>query len=119
MAKPGRKGLLRIVHATGYSMKGFSAAWKNEAAFRQELLLAIVGVPLAYWLSDNRIDFLWLTFPLFLVLLAELGNSAIEATVDRIGSDFHELSARAKDIGSAMVFVSLALLLFTWVVILY
>ncbi len=118
MSKPGKKGFERIIDASGYSIKGFKAAWIHEAAFRQEIALAIVGFPLAFYLSDNRYDFLWLVIPLFIVLLAELANSAIEATVDRIGSEHHELSGRAKDIGSAMVFVSLALLVFVWVVVL-
>lgn len=118
MAKPGKTGISRIIDATGYSMKGLKAAWIHEAAFRQELMLAIVGVPLAFWLTSNTYDFLWLILPLFLILVAELTNSAIEAAVDRIGSEHHELSGRAKDIGSALVFVCLVLLAIIWVVIL-
>jgi diacylglycerol kinase (ATP) len=118
MAKPGKKGIGRIIDATGYSMKGLKAAWVNEAAFRQELMLFIVGVPVAYWLAETRTDFLWLILPLFLILIAELVNSALEAVVDRIGHEHHELSGRAKDIGSALVFVCLVLLAVIWAVIL-
>ena len=118
MAKPGKTGIPRIIDATGYSMKGFAAAWRNEAAFRQELMLAAVGVPLAYILAESKYDFLWLVMPLFLVILAELSNSAIEAAIDRIGPEHHELSGRAKDIGSAMVFTCLFLLVVVWTVIL-
>ena len=118
MAKPGKKGITRIIDATGYSMKGLKAAWINEAAFRQELALFIVGVPVAYWLAKTKTDFLWLVLPLFLILIAELANSALEAVVDRISDEHHELSGRAKDIGSALVFVCLVLLALVWAVIL-
>ncbi len=118
MAKPGKTGISRIIDATGYSMKGLKAAWIHEAAFRQELFLFIVGVPVAYWLAENKTDFLWLILPLFLIILSELVNSALEAVVDRIGHEHHELSGRAKDIGSALVFVCLVLLAVIWGVIL-
>jgi len=118
MSKPGKTGIARIIDATGYSLKGLKAAWINEAAFRQEMVLFILGVPLAYWLAQTKTDFLWLILPLFLILIAELANSALEAVVDRIGSEQHELSGRAKDIGSALVFVCLVLLIVIWSVIL-
>lgn len=118
MAKPSKIGIARMIDATGYSFKGLKAAWKYEAAFRQELVMAVVGIPVAYWLAATRVDFLWLILPLFLVVLAELTNSAIEAVVDRISDEHHELSGRAKDIGSALVFVSLVFLVVVWVVIL-
>lgn len=118
MTKPGKTGFVRILDATEYSLKGLLAAWRNEAAFRQEVSLAVVGIASAFWLAETRHDFLWLILPLFLVLIAELANSAIEAVVDRIGSEFHELSGRAKDIGSAMVFISLMLTVVIWAVIL-
>lgn len=118
MAKPGKTGLSRLIDATGYSMKGFAAAWQNEAAFRQEVLLAAVGIPLAYFLAATKYDFVWLIMPFFLVIFAELCNSAIEAAIDRIGHEHHELSGRAKDIGSAMVFTCLSLLIAVWVIIL-
>jgi len=119
MAKPGKSGLSRIINATGYSWQGFKAAWKYEAAFRQELILALIGVPLAFWLADNQSELLWLILPLFILVMAELVNSAIEAVVDRISDEHHELSGRAKDIGSAIVFVSLILLAVIWFVVLY
>ncbi|MEP1740875.1 MAG: diacylglycerol kinase [Kangiellaceae bacterium] len=119
MAKPGRKGLLRIVYATQYSWQGLKAAWKNEAAFRQELLLALIGIPIAVWLAENTYELLWLILPLFLLVMAELVNSAIEAVVDRISDEHHELAGRAKDIGSAIVFVALILLLVIWSLILF
>lgn len=119
MAKPGRKGLLRVVYATKYSWQGLNAAWKNEAAFRQELMLALFGIPLAIWLADNKFELLWLILPLFLLVMAELVNSAIEAVVDRISDEKHELAGRAKDIGSAIVFVALLLLVIIWSLILF
>ena len=118
MAKPGKTGIRRIIDAAGYSMKGLKAAWLNEAAFRQEVMLAVVGIPLAYYLAETKYDFLWLIMPLFLIILAELTNSAIEAAIDRIGDEHHELSGRAKDIGSALVFVCMLLLAVVWTVIL-
>ncbi len=118
MAKPGKTGLSRIVDAAGYSAKGLKAAWLHEAAFRQELMLVIAGVPLAWWLANNKFEFLWLILPLFLVLTAELANSAIEAVVDRISDEHHELSGRAKDIGSALVFVCMMFTLIVWAVVL-
>ncbi|PCI72683.1 MAG: diacylglycerol kinase [Gammaproteobacteria bacterium] len=118
MAKPSKQGIERIIDATKYSMKGFKAVWRFEAAFRQELTLAVIGVVTAFFVARSIADFLWLILPLFIVLIAELANSAIEATVDRISSEHHELSGRAKDIGSAMVFVSLVLTVLIWTVIL-
>jgi diacylglycerol kinase (ATP) len=118
MPKPGKKGLVRIIDATGYSFKGFKAVWQHEAAFRQELVLFIVGIPLAYWLADNTNELLWLILPLFLIIMAELVNSAIEAVVDRISDEHHELSGRAKDIGSGLVFVNFIFLLVVWLIIL-
>lgn len=119
MAKPGKTGIARIIDATRYSIQGLTAAWKNEAAFRQELMLALVGIPLAYWLAESKFEFLWLILPLFLIIVAELTNSAIEAAVDRIGDEHHELAGRAKDIGSALVFICLLLLAVVWSVVLF
>jgi diacylglycerol kinase (ATP) len=118
MAKPGRKGLLRIVYATKYSWQGLKAAWQHEAAFRQELIFALLGIPLALWLAENKVELLWLILPLFILVMAELVNSAIEAVVDRISDEQHELAGRAKDIGSAIVFVSLILLVLIWSLVL-
>lgn len=119
MAKPGKTGIARILKATQYSWQGLTAAWKHEAAFRQELLLVLIGIPLAFWLAENRSELLWLILPLFILIIAELINSALEAAIDRIGDEHHALSGRAKDIGSAIVFVSLLLLMVIWSIILF
>lgn len=116
--KPGNKGVKRIVKATGYSMLGFKAAYKHEEAFRQELYLVILMTPLAFYLGDSAIERSLMIGSLMLVLIAELLNSAIEALVDRVGIELHILSGRAKDIGSAAVFVSLTNVVVIWGLIL-
>ncbi len=115
--KAGKTGLARLVDATGYSISGLKAAFINEAAFRQELLLITILGMASFWLSENPLEWLILIIPLFLLLIVELLNSAIESTVDRIGSETHELAGRAKDLGSAAVMLSLALIAFVWAVI--
>lgn len=115
----GNRGLKRILLAAGYSVKGLRAAFVHEAAFRQELLLSAVLVPLAFRLDVHLCERLLMISSLFLILIVELLNSAIEAVVDRIGSEWHELSGRAKDIGSAAVFLSLVLTSYVWVSILW
>jgi diacylglycerol kinase (ATP) len=117
--KPGATGLTRIINAGGYSIKGLRAAWINEAAFRQELLLCIILTPLAIWLGGNGQEQALLIGSLFLVLIVELVNSAIEAVVDRFGSEMHELSGRAKDIGSAAVMIALLNVMAIWGLVLY
>ena len=107
--KPGKTGLKRIVNATGYSLKGLKAAWQHEAAFRQESLLFLILSLIAIFLPIANQERIQLISSLFLVMIVELLNSAIEAVVDRVGSEWHELSGRAKDIASAAVFL-LALL---------
>lgn len=119
MSKPGKTGIARVVDAFGYSMKGFAAVWKYEAAFRQEVGLAIILIPAAFWLAQTHIELILLIASVFWVLMAELANSSVEAVVDRTGSERHELSGRAKDIGSALVFVSLVLLAIVWGIIAY
>jgi diacylglycerol kinase (ATP) len=114
MGKTGITGLRRILHASRYSAQGFLHAWRHEAAFRQELLLTAVMLPLAPWIGRNAFEVLLLCATLLLVLIVELLNSAIEATVDRVGQEHHELSGRAKDLGSAAVFLSLFLVGVTW-----
>ncbi|CAM3248982.1 diacylglycerol kinase [Shewanella violacea] len=99
-------------------MKGLKAAWIHEAAFRQELMLAIIMLPIALIVDVTTIEKLLLIFTLFIVLIVELLNSAIEAVVDRIGDEIHTLSGQAKDIASAAVFMSLALCGITWTVVL-
>jgi diacylglycerol kinase (ATP) len=114
MAKTGYTGLERIIKASGYSLQGFRAAWKHESAFRQETLLALVMMPLALWLGQSAVQTSLLVGTLFLVVIVELLNSGIEAVVDRIGDEPHRLSGRAKDMGSAAVFLSLLLLVVVW-----
>lgn len=117
--KPANKAdFARIIRAAGYSIKGLKAAYIHEAAFRQEIWCSIILIPLAFWLGNGVIEKLLLVGSVFLVLIAELLNSAVESVVDRIGSDYHELSGRAKDIGSAAVFMAMVLLVITWLLIL-
>ena len=119
MSKPGKTGVARIIDAFGYSMKGFAATWRYEAAFRQEVGLAVVLIPTAFWLAQTHIELILLISSVFWVLMAELANSSVEAVVDRTGSERHELSGRAKDIGSALVFISLMLLAIVWGIVAY
>jgi diacylglycerol kinase (ATP) len=114
-----KSGLRRIFSAFFYSIDGFKAAWKNEHAFRQELLLVIVGIAIALALPVSAFEKLMLIVVLLLVLVVELINSAIEAVVDRISLDRHELSKNAKDFGSAAVLLTLLIALATWVVVLF
>jgi diacylglycerol kinase (ATP) len=108
----------RVWRAAGYSAAGFRAALKNEAAFRQELALFVVLAPLGWWLGRDGVEQSLLVGSLMLVLLVELLNSAIEAVVNRVGRDPHELSRQAKDIASAAVFVSLILVVVVWALVL-
>jgi len=115
MAKPGYQGVTRIIKAAGYSAKGFRAAWKYESAFRQEVVLTATLIPLAFLLGRNPVEVGLLIASLLLVVIVELLNSGIEAVVDRVGDEPHQLSGRAKDLGSAAVFVALILKLVLWV----
>ena len=119
MHKPGATGLRRIINAAGYSMRGFKAAFKHESAFRQELALVVVLTPLAVYFGQTNIERSILIGSLLLVLIVELLNSAVEAIVDRVGSEHHTLSGQAKDLGSAAVFVSLANVALVWGLILF
>jgi diacylglycerol kinase (ATP) len=110
----GRTGLDRIRHAAGYSLDGLTSAYRGESAFRQETWLAVVLVPLAFWLGQTWIETALLAGSVVLVLIVELLNSAVEATVDRISFELHELAKRAKDFGSAAVFLSLAVTGAVW-----
>jgi diacylglycerol kinase (ATP) len=114
MTKPGKTGLARLFAATGYSMQGLRAAWKHEEAFRIEATLALLCIPLAFWVGQDLTQKLLLVICCGLVIITELINSAIEAAVDRFGSEQHPLSGQAKDIGSAAVFCSLVLFLVVW-----
>ncbi|MCW8964148.1 MAG: diacylglycerol kinase [Gammaproteobacteria bacterium] len=118
MADQGPQGIERIIKAFGYSLKGFKAAYRYEAAFRQELALSIIMVPLGFWLGQTPIEQVLLVGVVLMVLVVELLNTAVEAVVDRIGSEHHELAGRAKDIGSAAVFLSLTTVVIVWGVIL-
>jgi diacylglycerol kinase (ATP) len=112
--KPGKTGLARLFDATGYSIKGIGAAWRNEAAFRQEVALCVVLFPLSFFVARSIEQWLLLTTPLFLMLIVELLNTAIENVVDRIGHERHDLSGQAKDMGSAAVLICLLLLAMSW-----
>jgi len=114
MAKPGNTGMRRILLATKYSAQGLRSAWKHEAAFRQEIVLLVILVPIAFWLGETVLLQALLIGVCLLVLIVELFNSAIEAAIDRHGEEQHELSGRAKDIGSAAVMISLIIVLLTW-----
>ena len=116
--KPGNTGLKRIIKATGYSIQGLKAAFKHEAAIRQELVLLCAAVIALVWLDVSTIETVFMLGVVVLVLIVELVNSAIEAVVDRVGVERHELSGRAKDIGSAAVLVALLFAGFTWAFIL-
>lgn len=119
MGKTGATGIRRILNAAQYSAQGFVLAWKHEAAFRQEVALFIVLLPIAIWLGQSPGERALLIGVCLLVLIVEFLNSAVEAVVDRIGDGHHELSGRAKDFGSAAVFVSLVLVLLVWSAVAY
>lgn len=110
----GKTGLVRLWNAFGYSRAGFRAAFKHEDAFRQEVLLAAILIPLAFWLPVTAIAKALMIGSVLLVMIVELLNSAVEATVDRISLENHDLAKRAKDIGSAAVLVSLINVIVVW-----
>ncbi len=107
-------GITRLVKASTYSVAGLKAAWHNEAAFRQEVLLALILAPLGCWLGETALERIALLGVLFIVLITELLNSAIEALSDRISREHHELAGRAKDLASAAVLLSLVMVVVTW-----
>ena len=117
-AQKRRKGLNRVWHAAGYSLAGLRAGW-GETAFRQEAIAAILLVPAAFWLGRSWVETVLLAGTVVLVLIVELLNTGIETAIDRIGSDWHELSKRAKDMGSAAVLLSLLLCAGTWTTALF
>ena len=114
----GKTGLTRLLNAIGYSIKGFQSAFRHEDAFRQEVLLAAVLIPVALWLPNTNPDRALMIASVLLVLIVELLNSAIEAAVDRISLENHRLAKRAKDIGSAAVFLSLVNAAVVWALVL-
>ena len=108
----------RLIRALMHSFAGLRDALVGEAAFRQEAVLALVLIPVAVWLGDDNVERALMIGTLFVVLIVELLNSAVEATVDRIGTEYSELSRKAKDLGSAAVFVSMALAVVVWALML-
>lgn len=115
----GRTGLDRVVRATGYSMAGLTAAYRGESAFRQEFWLAAVLLPLAFWVGRGWVEVALLIGSLMLVLIVELLNSGIEAAIDRVSFEIHDLSKRAKDLASAAVLLSLVLCAGIWLAALW
>lgn len=114
----GKTGVRRLWNAFGYSLAGFRAAYKHEDAFRQEVALAAILIPLAFWLPVGNSGKALMIASVLLVIIIELLNSAIEATVDRISLDDHDLAKRAKDIGSSAVLVSLINVMVVWALVL-
>ncbi|MBF9001925.1 diacylglycerol kinase [Vibrio sp. NFV-1] len=113
------QGLKRLIKASRYSVQGLKAAFKNEAAFREEVLLACILIPIACWLDVTHVERILMISSLLMVMVVELLNSAVEAVVDRIGSEYHELAGRAKDMGSAAVLIMMVITAFVWVGILF
>jgi diacylglycerol kinase (ATP) len=111
-------GLTRIIRAFGYSFQGIRACYRHEAAFRQEVWAAMAVVPLGLWLGQGGVEKALLAGSWLIVLIIELINSAIESVVDRLGQEYHELSGRAKDAGSASVLLSISVALLVWASIL-
>lgn len=114
----GKSGLKRILNATGYSISGFKAAYKNEAAFRQIVLINIILIPVSFFLDASRSEHVLLIIVCLFAMIVELFNSAIEAVVDRVSLEKHQLSKNAKDMGSAAQFVALSIIAITWLIIL-
>ena len=112
------RSITRLINATRWSLQGFRSTFKTEQAFRQEVLLLIILAPLGLWLGETGIERALLIGTVLLVLIVELINSAIESVVDRISIEQHELSGKAKDQGSAAVFVALVIAVMTWVLVL-
>lgn len=111
---PKRKGVSRLIAAARYSIDGLRAAFASEEAFRLEVLVSIVCIPLALWLGESGVERVLLIGSLLLLMIIELLNTALEAVVDRIGFEYHELSKQAKDIGSAAVFIGMVLVAVVW-----
>jgi len=112
--KLDKSGLTRVLEATGHSIRGIKTCWQHEAAFRLDVILSLILIALSFFLAESTTQWLALIAPLFLLLIVELLNSAIEATVDRIGHEQHEMSGRAKDSASAAVMFCWFLIVATW-----
>ena len=119
MGNSSNTGFTRIIKATGYSWKGVRAAYRHEAAFRQETWLCVVMIPLGLYLGDNGIEKALLVSSVILLPLVEILNSALEAVVDRFGEERHELSGRAKDMASAAVAMAAILVATVWTLVLF
>ncbi len=117
--KPGLSGIPRLIAATNNSLRGIRDAWRHEAAFRQEIVLSALLLLLSFWLAQSLLEWLLLILPLFLLLIVEILNSAIENIVDRIGEEHHILSGRAKDMASAAVLFCLILIVVVWISMLW
>ena len=115
----GKKGLTRLWNALGYSRDGIAAAWRHEAAFREEILLAVIAIPLAFYLGKTGVDRALLVSCIILILIVEILNSAVEAVVDKASPEKHDLAKRAKDMGSAAVLFSLINAAVIWACVLW
>jgi len=115
----GKKGLTRLINALGYSRDGLRAAWQNEAAFREEILLATIAIPLALLLAKTGVDRALMMGSIILILIVEILNSAVEAVVDKASPEKNDLAKRAKDMGSAAVLLSLLNAVVVWACILW
>jgi diacylglycerol kinase (ATP) len=113
----GKTGMIRILHAFFNSIAGLEDAWRHESAFRQEILLAVVLIPAACWIPVSAVERALLIGAVLMVIIVELLNTSVEAAIDRISFDQHSLSKRAKDIGSAAVFMALVLLAVVWALV--
>lgn len=113
--KRDNNGLKGLIAATGYSMKGIRACWQNEAAFRADAVISAILFVISFFLAESIEQWILLVSPLVLIIIVELLNSAVENVVDRIGQEFHDLSGRAKDMGSASVFFCWVVIGLTWI----
>ncbi len=111
-------GIRRIISAFRFSIQGLKSCYQSETAFKQEVWATILLVPLSFWVTTVSIERVLLILPIFIVLIIELINTAVESLVDRVGNEYHELSGKAKDLGSAAVWLSLLLVILTWSIIL-
>lgn len=116
---PGKTGIARLIAATGHSINGMKACWEHEAAYRQDVVLSVVLFIASFFAAKSTSQWLLLVLPLLLLIIVESLNSAIEAVVDRIGVEYHDLSGRAKDAASAAVFFCLCTIGLSWAAILW
>lgn len=119
MASSGNTGFKRIIKAGQYSWQGIRAAYQHEEAFRQEVWILAIAIPLALWFGNDGVEKVLMIGSVFLLLIVELLNSAVEAVVDRIGVERHELAGRAKDMGSAAVTLAIINAIVVWLIVLF